>query len=241
MPVRRFTRRRYTPYKRTTALRARRRRYPRKQNLRTGGFTGIEKKFANYELTNTAFGTTWASMQDGTIKCISGVTQGDGESNRDGRVYNILSLHMKGFIEILATEGQTAPLGDSLSRVCVVIDRQTNGAEVTATNVMLGTATDDINAFQNLQFSNRFRVIKDKTFRIPVQTGSMTAAANLFDQGPVKIPFNWNFTFKRPIKVVCSGTTNTIAVITDNSIQVIGVGDTALTLLNYQARIRYVG
>lgn len=241
MPVRRVTRSFYTPYQRSYPLRARRRAY-KKPSLRAGpGLLGVEKKFADFETTNDVFGTAWAVMQDGTIKCISGVTQGDGESERDGRIYHILSLHMAGFIEILATEGQTAPLGDSLARVVVLIDTQTNETEVVATEVMDGGQTDDINSFRNLQFSSRFRILKDQTFRIPGQAGSMVTGANAFDQGPVKIPFKWNFTFKTPIKVVCNGTTNVIGSITDNSIQVIGVGDTALTLLNYQARIRFVG
>lgn len=244
------TRRYYrVPYgaRRTYPIRARRRRAISKYRPtrgggpRTAGFLGIERKFADFEESNQVFSITWVTMQDGTIKCISGVVQGDGESNRDGRVYNITSLHIKGFIELLGSEGQTAPLGDTLARVCVVLDTQTNGAELTATDVMDGAQTDDVNSFRNLQFTGRFRVLKDHLFRIPGQSGSMTSGANVFDQGPVKIPFNWNFVFKKPIKVTCSATTGVIGAITDNSIQIIGVADTALTLLNYQARIRYVG
>ncbi len=215
--------------------------FPPPGNARTGGFLGLERKFADFQLTNTAFGTSWVPMQDGTIKCISGVAQGDGESERDGRLYTLTSLHIRGFIEILGTEGQTAPLGDHLARVVIVLDTQTNAAEVTATNVMDAGQTDDINSFRNLQFTKRFRVLKDKTFRIPGQAGSMTSGANVFDQGPVKIHFKWNFNFKTPIRVICKATTNVIGAITDNSIQVIGVGDTALTLLNYQARVRFLG
>lgn len=212
---------------------------PASAGIRTGGFIDIENKFIDYEANGDAFATTWATMEDGTANCISAVAQGDGESNRDGRVYYIRSVHVRGYVGTGALEAQTGPVGDALVRLALVLDTQTNGAQLTATDVMDGGQNNDWLAFRNLQYSKRFKVLKDTgVLRIPGHDLN-EGAVNSFGLAPTFIPFKMNIKFKKPIKVRCSGTTAVVASIVDNSIHVIGVGSTTNAFVTYQSRVRF--
>ncbi len=211
---------------------------------RTGGYTDIEKKFADFTVSGDGFTNTWVGgeMEDGTALSVSAVSQGDGESQRDGRVYYIHSVHIKGFVQIPLSESQTSPLPDLLARIALVWDTQTNGAQLDAENVFLSVSSAlDVNSFRNLQFSKRFIVLKDKLIRLPVPGQTNEGAANLFAAGIVKIPFKINKTFKVPIKVRCSGTTAAISSITDNSLHIIGTATATTAQLTYESRIRFTG
>ncbi len=214
---------------------------PRIANRRTGGFLGIEKKFFDTESNSDAFATTWAAMEPATTN-LTAVAQGDGESNRDGRKYSIVSIHVKGYVLRPASESATTPIGDATVRLCLVLDKQTNGAQLTATNVMDGGGTDDYLAFQNLQFVQRFQIIWDKTFTLPIGRSSTNeGAVNLFAVSETRMPFNFRKVFKTPIVVTMSNTTADIANVTDNSIHMIGVGSSTAVTANYQCRLRFVG
>ena len=213
----------------------------RARNVRTGGFLGLENKFFDVEDNADAFTTSWATMEPTTTD-LTAIGQGDGESNRDGRKYEITSIHIKGFIRRPATESNTGPVSDSLCRIALVWDQQTNGAELTATDVMDASGTNDEQAFRNLQFTRRFRVLYDKRFRVNANQGGMNEGAiNLFANGGIVIPFKINKTFKTPIQVTMSGTTADIANVTDNSIHLIGCASDALCTLSYQCRTRFRG
>ncbi len=211
-------------------------------NNRSGGFMGLEMKFVDFEVAADNFASAWSTMQDGTIKCISGVAQGDGESNRDGRKYLIHSIHVKARIEVPVTESQTGPQQDLLGRICIVWDTQTNGAELTATEVMLGGKTDDELAFRNLQHTKRFRVLWDRTWKV-IRRNVNEGAINLFATPlTVSTIMTFNRRFKTPIAVTTSGTGNTIAAITDNSLHMIGVSMSGPTAkLHFQCRMRFTG
>ncbi len=234
-----------TPVKRSKAragTRAFGRLAPRRLNLRTAGFAGIERKFADFEASNDAFATSWATMQDGTIKSISAVAVGNTESTRIGRVYNITSLHMRGEVILTLQESNATPVSTVMCRVVIVHDTQTNAAELTATDVMDAGQTADHLAFRNLQHTKRFRILMDKTMMLRPETTN-EGAVNLFASSQQRVMFKFNRTFKKPIKVLCTGTAAVIASITDNSIHVIGIASTTsgAPLLSYQARIRYTG
>lgn len=214
--------------------------------LRTGGFLGIEKKFKDFDVFDKAFANTWVGgeMNPDTALCVSAVGQGDGESERDGRNYTIHSLHIKGLITTSTLEAQANPTGDQSARIIVVIDSQTNAAELSAEDVMLviGTAKDT-NSFRNLQNTQRFKILKDAEFRIPFADIQMAqGAVNLFASSKWRgKEFNWNFNFPGGIKVNTKATGATIASITDNSIHVIGVCSSTVPLLIYHSRIRFTG
>lgn len=218
--------------------------YPksRYQNRRTGGYIGVEKKFFDTELDDTAFTAAWTALEPATTN-LTAIAQGDGESSRDGREYAIDSIHIRGYVTRDLQESQTAPASDILVRVCLVWDTQTNGAQLTATQVMDGSQTQDVFAFRNLQYTKRFRVLKDLTIKLNVAPAVVNeGAANLFASGYIIRPFKINKVFKNPIRVIMSGTAADIANVTDNSLHIIGVSTNATaTSLHYQCRVRFRG
>lgn len=231
-----------SPAKRVQGPRFGRRRKVRSLNIRTAGFLGIERKFANFEAQADAFTTSWATMQDATIKSVSAVAIGNTESTRVGRVYHITSIHLRGTCESGVVEADGAPTQTQVCRFVLVHDTQTNGAELTATDVMDASGTDDFIAFRNLQFTKRFRILMDKTIAVrPIALNE--GASNLFASAVTRVPWKFNRTFKKPIKVTCKGTTAVIASVTDNSIHMIGIANNVFTTptLTYQCRVRFTG
>lgn len=209
-------------------------------NRRTGGYVDLENKFIDFEIVDSATSTAWATHEDGTALCISATAIGDSESNRNGRVYHINSVHLKGFISKAAAESVTAPIDDRLWRVCVVLDTQSNETQLTATDVMDGGQTTDVLSFRNLQFTKRFKVLYDTGPRLLSPQNTNEGAVNLFaNKLTIARSFSFNKQFKKPIKVICSGTTAVIGSITDNSIHVIAVSTGASALLSYQSRVRF--
>ncbi len=219
------------------------RRPAKARNARIGGFVDLENKFIDYETDNDAFATTWATMEDGTAKCLNATLVGDDESNRDGRIFHVNSLHIRGNVSYSLEESSAAPASDVICRICLVWDTQTNGAQLTASEVMDGGQTRDWLAFRNLQWSKRFRILFDKTFRIPVASAvTNEGAVNLFANGSLWTqPFSYNHRFKKPVKVICKGTTAVVASIIDNTFHVIGVATSVNASLHYQSRCRFSG
>jgi len=179
-----------------------------------------------------------------SVNCISAVAQGDGESERDGRVYYIESIDIYGTCSIPETEGATSPESDDRNvRIAVIWDTQTNNAQLNAEDVFLTTATiGDYHSFRNLQFSKRFKVLKNKRVRIPAAQAQVNeGGANLFANAQVVVPFEIHKTFETPIKVRCSLTTGVVAAITDNSLHICAVTTKQVTNVGYNARIRFTG
>ncbi len=203
---------------------------------------GVEKKFFDTQVVDGAMAATWTIAEPATT-ALSAVAQGDGESNRDGRVYLIDSVFIKGFIEVPLVEDTVNPQGDILTRFVLVHDKQTNGAcTFAATDVMDGGQTDDYNAFRNLQFTQRFKVLSDKKVKMYVtQSETNAGAQNLYSHGRMQTPFKMQYVFNPPLKVTMSGTTADIANVVDNSLRFISVTTDASSTLNYQSRVRFRG
>lgn len=212
-------------------------------NARVGGYENIEKKFVNYTISADAFTTVWAGgeMDDGTTDALSGVAQGDGESQRDGRTYQIHSVYLKGFLTSTNLEAQGAPVDDALARIVLVWDTQTNGQQLSAEDVFdsIGAGLD-INSQKNLSNTVRFKVLKDKVIRLPIgEAGVNDGGINSFSVGEIKVPFKMSHTFKVPLKVRTTGTTANVASIADNSLHLIGNATSTTIKITYSSRIRF--
>ncbi len=202
----------------------------------------MESKFVDIETDSDAFATTWATMEDGTNNCVSGVAQGIGESQRIGRKYTITSIHIKCLAHVASSEAAVNPQSAFRGRICLVLDTQSNGATLTATDVMDGGLTNDFLAFRNLQFTKRFKVLWDKSFVITPIGQVNDGAVDKFSNGSYTTNmFSYNKRFGNGLNVLCDGTTAAIASITDNSLHIIGVGNSAALLLDMQVRVRFKG
>ncbi len=214
-----------------------------RMNVRIGGFTGIEKKFVDYSISGGSMPVIWAASEqdDPTALAMSAIGQGDGESQRDGRVATLHSWFVKGFITNSELESQVAPIADTLCRVVVYLDKQTNGAQADAENVFdtIG-ASQDVNSVKNLQNSARFRVLKDKTI-LNRNPNTNEGAINLFAAGQTFTPFKFGGIFNPPLRVNHTGTAATVAVIADNSLHISATSTQTTGLISYRSRVRFTG
>jgi len=220
-----------------------------RSNLRTGGFSGRELKYVDYQLAAQDISATWTGgeLDPATTLCLNTVTQGTGESQRIGKKITMTGVTIKGFIYNAASESIGAPSSDALCRIALVLDAQTNKAQLNAEDVFEVDPTVDFVAHREQEYTQRFQVLKDKIIRLPTSNALMNeGAANLFAVGQVMIPFKINYNFKQPCHVnfVSSADPATVAEIADYSLHLIGVYTGAVAVvpkITYHSRLRYLG
>ncbi len=203
------------------------------------GYSKTELKFRDNEVVAGAMTPAWTASNPSSFDCISGVGQGNGESNHLGRTMYIVSIHVKGQVIYNTGESDVGPVEDVIGRVCLVLDTDTNATEIIATEVMDAGQTQDTFAFRNLQHTSRIKVLADKmmVFRpINMNEGSI----NLFANGAIHKPFTFNYRFKKPIRVLFSGTGAAVSDIVDNSLSIVTCCTASGFLtVNYQSRLRF--
>lgn len=145
-------------------------------------------KFFDVESNNDQFATTWATMEPATTN-LSAVARGDADNERVGKEYHIHAIFIKGYVQLDAAESAGSPPNDLIVRLCLVLDKFTNGTQLTATDVMDNSVTAQYLAFRKLEHSKRFTVLWDKTFRLPMISATNEGAINLFANGSVRVPF----------------------------------------------------
>jgi len=216
-------------------------------NERTAGFLGMEMKFYDTSLVASAL-TAPADSSGGEhdpsgVITLNTVTQGDGESQRDGRKIIMKSIMLKGHIDVPAQADVTATDDGCKIMIALVLDTQTNGATISSENVFSNPSANSANApnvFNNLQYSKRFRILKrlDLVLNPPPLSYDGT---NIEMQG-MKRAFK---IYKTLNDIVVNYTANTenVANIVDNSLHVIAFCNeiNMAPTINYNARLRFVG
>jgi len=202
---------------------------------------GRELKFVDTEIQGSAAGVTWTQLEDNTVDGISICSQGDGESQCIGREYSIHSIHTKGIIFYTAGEAAVAPANDIFLRMVWFVDTQANGAIPTAGQWISTDGTVDALGFRNLEFTKRFRFLKDMSMSI--KPGNMNeGAVNSFATGQTVTPFEFNYKFKTPLVVRRTGTTQVVASIADNVIHCWLISNEANQVsVSVQHRCRFTG
>ncbi len=218
----------------------------RRRNVRTGGFLGIEHKFYDQAKADTALtAPTDAAGGEfdpvGAIQCLNAVTQGDGESSRDGRQIRMTKIQVNGILTHAAQVNQVA--GDLIGEamVALVLDTQTNAAQLNSEDVFdnhPGLALGACVPMRNMQLAKRFKVLKRQVFAFP-QVALSWDGTNM-EQNGSRMSFQWNVDLNN-IAVNYTGTTEAIANITDNSLHIIAYDNTGLSSLAYGSRLRFVG
>lgn len=111
----------------------------------------VEYKVLDTQITFTAISNT------PTIVQLTNLSQGDGQSNRDGNQVKITRINWR------YTYSVNASAVFSFLRVILVLDRQTNQAIYTAGNLLQDvTINDAIVSAKNLDNKFRFKVLYDK-------------------------------------------------------------------------------
>lgn len=211
------------------------------------GFMGIRKKFLdtakadgaiaiNTDLTGGEY-----DPSTGCTGCLSCPAQGDTEQSRDGKRFVIDSLILKGHVA-LTESASTAVFDSAKVFVAVVLDTQTNGAQLSSEDVFksLGNAAPlNVNVTKNLLFGDRFRILKSQVYDL---TPPGPAPAGLIAFCSPRRDFDWYIPFKGGLTVnLNAGTTANVTNVIDNSLHVVAFATVAGTTMAYNARIRFQG
>lgn len=147
---------------------------------------------------------------------------GDDFNNRTGRKVQVVNLKGNVRVDVPAQADQTAVDSACLIRLLLVMDRQTNAAQLNSEDVITsGAGAGATLMFQNPAFFGRFRVLKDKRITLHPVVAAYDGAN--VEQGGVTRHFKFNIKFKKPVVVHFNGTNGgTIADIIDNSFHLIG-------------------
>lgn len=208
----------------------------------------IEVKFYDTAYAITAIpGPTDASggMADpSATSMITTVAQGDSRTNRDGGQIYIHGVEIRGIVQRAVQEEGLNPQPGAGVFVALVLDKQTNGAQMASENCFvnsIGTAASATSVMRNLDYRNRFQVMKQGWFDTSVSAMSQSAA-NSFSTAGVNHNFEWYLRFKKPIKVNFNATTptsSTIVSVVDNCLHMVAYANDVSHFLSYNARIRF--
>lgn len=217
-------------------------------NPRIGGFLGIEKKFLDSSASHTVVSPTDCTGGEAdptTLNCLNGIAQGDGESQRDGKNYIIKGITFDGIVyRSVVTGAATASASQSCwTTVAIVLDTQTNGTQLNSEDVYTNpsaSANGNADLLRNLQYSQRFKVLKKWICHDPIGPNFVHNGAT-YDIGGTSHNISF-YADNLDIKVSTNGTGNTVSSIVDNSLHVVAFTNGVNTVsLRYNCRIRFVG
>lgn len=223
--------------------------YNRRRNMRTAGFLSIERKFYDTNLNETAIPAptdcTGGEFDPSATSMMTTPTVGDGEQQRDGKQIVCLYLEIKGHVRTSAIEAAIFPGQYTQALVAIVLDKQTNGAQLNSEDVfknLNGQAVTATEVMRNLLFGKRFRILKERVFDI-TPNATTQQAANDYSTSQGGKSFHWFIPLNNLKINFNAGTTASIANVLDNSIHVIAFSNnTALTpVIAYNARLRFMG
>lgn len=216
-------------------------------NIRTGGFMGIELKFIDYGLAASALvaptDAAGGEKDPATADSISAIAQGDGESNRDGRQAIVKSAYVTGAITGAVLSDQADLQAGQSYYVALVMDQQTNAAQLNSEDVFTNPGAAAVLAphvLRDLQFTQRFKVLDHVLLSRPVLAAGTDGASTNSVAG-FNVPFKLSWNGEMPVNHV--GTTAVIASIADNSLHIIAYASSTAgaPAINYNSRVRFVG
>ncbi len=216
-------------------------------NLRTGGYIGMENKFYDSKLVTDPLATnaTMAGLEadPATVLGLNAVAQGDSESNRDGRQISQHSISVKGLVRIAQAIDQTTVCESPTVFIALVLDTQTNGAQLNSENVFVNPSANTVGCVQpfiNLQFAQRFKVLDSVHFKMEqpqvgwdgtnIERGGMTHQFTLYKS-------------LKGLRTNFKAATELNANITDNSLHLIACTSSVscAPALTYNSRLRFSG
>lgn len=208
------------------------------------GGTGPERKFIDRQRSWPS-GTAFVHPLLGYISAGPEVlypAQGQGQSQRIGRVITVKSLHWRGRAR-LHKDSQLNPnvmLDHAEGRLIIGIDTQCNGVGAEYKDVLNDTAgpsSTTVQKFRNLDNAYRFKILHDKHFVLFSKSQSYDSTNNIFWSSVDEKVFSGNIRLNMKIHGVGSG--GELANISDNCIVAWVVFETSLVSGNIAFRMRY--
>lgn len=224
----------------------RRRRYKRSRGFgrsfhRHQAYEKGELKRAKGELAANLT-TSWAAYNPTTDDSLFAVAEGVGHDDRIGSLVYIESMFIRGQICTSTLEAQASPMADTPVRIIIGIDSVTDGSEIATGSVLDNNGSNDLNSPRNIQYTDRIRVLLDKTMVVKA-AGYSEGAVNTYCHPFVCMPFKFFHKFSPPLKVRYLSTGSTVVSIRGNSLFLMAIcGSTTSGVgIDYQVRSRFRG
>lgn len=194
--------------------------------------TTAELKFVDYERTEANIGTSIVFIDPTLEQTISGIAQGDGQSERIGRTVAYVSLHIRGRITYTpTTSSQVVPS----VRICCLLDRQTNQSRASVADIF-SVSANPFTSFQNLTYESRFTILRDQELVLaPFANGGSSEPMDAVHN------FTMNIRLDRNPITLYTGTSNRVVDMTNNSIHLLLLPSADRIGYSYTSRLRYVG
>lgn len=209
-----------------------------------GSILGVENKYFDTEYANQPILATVVGSESSpaTYKSLNSISQGDGETQRDGKKVRLTSMYIRGMVFVADQNDLAIGSKGTTVRLLVVQDRQTNGDQLNAEDVLKDPTSTYTDAFAhiNLKYSKRFKILHDQT--VDLFPPTLSYDGTNMEAGGMNSSFQ--IYKKLNIDVNYSGTGGTVSDIVDNSIQIIAIGTQVYggaLALSYNARVRFVG
>lgn len=203
------------------------------------GRRGETKYFDVYQATvtigaGTVLPSTTATVTPAVALATAGtflqIAQGDQPYQRNGREIVVKRIMIRGDVTLIAGAVFTEAI-----RLVLVQDMQANGAAPTVGTTFDTTGqTPNINSFNNLENSRRFKILADKFYTMNALTSNLATAANPM-QRRISIMAKCNM----PITYDASATTGALATIRSNNVLMFGFTEAGSVSCQFTARIRY--
>ncbi len=206
----------------------RRRRRPATKGRLAG--PSAELKFHDLDIDDATIAANGTIAEDSVLT----IAQGTTESTRIGRKLTVKSINWRMQIKLLASTA-TAATSDSI-RVILYLDKQTNGAAATVTDIL---EADDFQSFNNLANKSRFRTLMDRNYDMVAKSGSGRGSTDTLAFGEDVV--NDTF-FKRcniPIEYDNSAADGTIGTMRSNNIGVLLLASSGSVQFGSKMRIRF--
>jgi len=172
-----------------------------------------------------------------TFTDLNVIVQDDLPNGRDGRKVVVSSIHVKGFVKLRAATAATDTSGTV--RCMLIQDKQTNGATMTAAQLL---TSDAYNSFRNLNNSKRFKILWKEEYDLKAGGAAPSGAALVFSEDIQHI--NANVKCNIPLTFDQTAATGAKNTQTENSIYWVtqsGEAASEVAAIEGTARIRFRG
>lgn len=213
-------------------------------NMRTGGFMGLELRFLDRNRTATTCGSnadlTGGEKDPSTVNCLNSMAQGTGESTRLGRAIVMHTIKVKGIIAFPLVESQVFPSTTPLIAIYLILDMQTNGAQLSSEDIFTNKNASVpllTSLFMNMENTDRFKVLDSQHIRLEPNVVN-EGGINLFAHGKIEVPFTLGKNLRK-MTTLYKSTGGNISDIRDNSIHIVAFATNASVTIEYNSRLRF--
>jgi len=186
-----------------------------KGRTRVGGYYGRytgsnpELKFFDTAIGMSNITNVYAEATN-LIPCLNIIPQSDTQSGRDGRRIWVKSIHIR--LRIIGNPAAVEPL--QFMRVVLYLDRQCNGASVTAAQILQQVS---INGFRNIENTQRIQILYDRVHNITPVGVNLASTTQIPGTKHVK----WNKKCNIPIDYDSTVTTGVLTSVRANNLGIL--------------------